>query len=128
MTRTSFQCSRCSLVFATEMRLKSHACSSGDQPLQARAAGSVAASARKPQPTAWVIATDGSASPPSPDLPATAGWGYLVHRIGQLGCLELECWGEVLVDDRDPRVGTRLAHQQCWGVVGLGRGVPLASG
>ena len=103
VTRPSFQCSRCSLVFATEKRLKSHACSSGDRLLQARTIGKVAASARRPQPTAWVIATDGSASPPSPGLPATAGWGFLVHRVGLLGGLEVECWGEVLVDDRDPR-------------------------
>ena len=103
MTRPSFQCSCCSFVFATEKRLKSHACSSGDQLLQARTIGQVAASARRPQPTAWVIATDGSASPPSPDLPATAGWGLLVHRVGLLSGLEVECWGEVLLDDRDPR-------------------------
>ena len=52
VTRPSFQCSRCSLVFATEKRLQSHACSSGDQLLQARMTGQVAASARRPQPTA----------------------------------------------------------------------------
>ena len=103
VTRPSFQCSRCSSVFATEKRLKSHACSSGDQLLQARTIGKVAASPRRPQPSAWVIATDGSASPPSPDLPATAGWGFLVHRVGILSGQEAECWGEVLVDDKDPR-------------------------
>ena len=43
------------------------------------------------QPTAWMIATDGSASPPSLDLPATAGWVFLVHWVGLLSGLELEC-------------------------------------
>ena len=35
--------------------------------------------------------------------PATAGWGFVVYRIGVLEGLECECWGEVLLDERDPR-------------------------
>ena len=38
-----------------------------------------------------------------PRWPATAGWGFVVHRIGVLEGLECECWGEVLLDERDPR-------------------------
>ena len=53
--------------------------------------GSVAAFARRPQPTQWVIATDVSASPPSPDFPETAGCGFVVHRVGSLS--GSDCWG-----------------------------------
>ena len=65
--------------------------------------GAVASSVPRPQPNHWIVATDGSASPPSPKCPATAGWGFLVQREGLLPGIEVECWGEVLVDDRDPR-------------------------
>ena len=37
------------------------------------------------------------------ERPASAGWGFFVDRVGCLACVEVECWGEVLVDDRDPR-------------------------
>ena len=51
----------------------------------------------------WLIATDGSASPSSVEQLASAGWGFVVDRIGCLSGVEVECWGEVLTDDRDPR-------------------------
>ena len=35
--------------------------------------------------------------------PPTAGWGFVVHRVGVLEGLECECRGEVLLDERDPR-------------------------
>ena len=50
-----------------------------------------------------LIATDGSAAPSSVDAPASAGWAFVVHREGLLEGPEVECWGEVLVDDKDPR-------------------------
>ena len=40
---------------------------------------------------------------PSVEAPGSAGWGVVVNRVGVLEGPELECWGEVLVDDRDPR-------------------------
>ena len=58
---------------------------------------------RKPQPAQWLTATDGSASPSSVEQPASAGWGFVVDRVGCLSGVEVECWGEVLTDDRDPR-------------------------
>ena len=54
-------------------------------------------------PVRWVIATDGSATLATESSPATAGWGFVVNRIGVLEGLECECWGEVLLDERDPR-------------------------
>ena len=50
--------------------------------------------ARKPQPSQWLIATDGSASPSSVEQPASAGWGFVVDRVGCLSGVEVECWGE----------------------------------
>ena len=47
--------------------------------------------------------TDGSAAPPSGEAPASAGWAFVVQREGLLEGPEVECWGEVLVDDKDPR-------------------------
>ena len=103
VTKPSFQCSRCDLVFQSKWRLRNHSCSSGDKLLSVRQIGSIASTARKPQPSQWLIATDGSASPSSVEQPATAGWGFLVDRIGCLSGVEVECWGEVLTDDGDPR-------------------------
>ena len=77
--------------------------SSGDKLLSVRQVGSIASAVRKPQPAQWLIATDGSASPSSVEQPASAGWGFVVDRIGCLSGVEVECWGEVLTDDRDPR-------------------------
>ena len=68
-----------------------------------RTIGRIAATARKPQPTDWTIATDGSASPSSVGQRASAGWGFVVDGVGLLAGVEVECWGEVLTDDRDPR-------------------------
>ena len=76
---------------------------SGDKLLTTRTIGQIAATARKPQPTHWTIATDGSASPSSVEQPASAGWGFVVDRVGLLAGVEVECWGEVVTDDRDPR-------------------------
>ena len=50
-----------------------------------------------------MIATDGSASPSSVEQPASAGWDFVVDGVGCLAGVEVECWGEVLTDDRDPR-------------------------
>ena len=63
VTKPSFQCSRCELVFQSKWRLRSHSCSSGDKLLSVKQVGSIAATVRKPQPAQWLIATDGSASP-----------------------------------------------------------------
>ena len=71
--------------------------------LSVKQVGSIASTVRKPQPAQWLIATDGSASPSSVEQPATAGWGFVVDRVGCLSGVEVECWGEVLTDDRDPR-------------------------
>ena len=37
------------------------------------------------------------------EQPASAGWGFVVDRVGCLAGVEVECWGEVLTDDRDPK-------------------------
>ena len=60
------------------------------------------AKAPRPSPSQWIIATNGSASPPSVEAPGSAGWGVVVDRVGVLEGPEMQCWGEVLVDDRDP--------------------------
>ena len=80
-----------------------HVCSSGDKLLEARQVGAVAATVGRPPPVHWIIATDGSAAPSSVEAPASAGWAFVVHREGLLEGPEVECWGEVLVDDKDPR-------------------------
>ena len=103
VTKPSFQCSRCDSIFHSKWRLRTHSCSSGDKLLTTRTIGQIAATAKKPQPTHWTIATDGSASPSSVEQPASAGWGFVVDRVGLLAGVEVECWGEVLTDDRDPR-------------------------
>ena len=46
---------------------------------------------------------DGSATLAIELSPATAGWGLVAHRIGVLEGLGCECWGEVLLGERDPR-------------------------
>ena len=91
VTRPSLQCSRCSLVFSSQGRLRSRACSSGDRLLKATSVGAVASSAQRPQPLHWIVATNGSATLSSPECPAAAGWGFLVQREGRV------CWR------RDPR-------------------------
>ena len=63
VTKPSFQCSRCELVFHSKWRLRNHSCSSGDKLLSVKQVGSIASTVRKPQPAQWLIATDGSASP-----------------------------------------------------------------
>ena len=103
VTKPSFQCSRCELLFHSKSRVRNHSCSSGDKLLSARQVGFIAPTVRKPQPAQWLIAIDGSASPSSAEKPASAGWGFVVDRIGYLSGDEVECWGEVLTDDRDPR-------------------------
>ena len=91
------------MVFHSKWRLRNHSCSAGDKLLSVRQVGSIASTVRKPQPEQWLIATDGSASPSSVEQLASAGWGFVVDRIGCLSGVEVECWGEVLTDDRDPR-------------------------
>ena len=103
VTKPSFQRSRCDSVFHSKWRLRTHSCSSGDKLLTTRTIGQIAATASKPQPTQWTIATDGSPSPSSVEQPASAGWGFVVDRVGLLAGVEVECWGEVLTDDRDLR-------------------------
>ena len=103
VTKPSFQCSRCELVFHSKWRLRSHSCSSGNKLLSVKQVGSIASTAPKPQPVQWLIAADSSASPSSVEQPASAGWGFVVDRIGWLSGVEVECWGEVLTDDRDAR-------------------------
>ena len=61
------------------------------------------ATVRRPQPSGWIVATDGSATPASVVTPAMAGWGFVAARVGLMPVEELAAWGEVLVDDRDPR-------------------------
>ena len=70
--------------------------------LEARQVGAVVATVGRPPPVHWVIATDGSASLLLLMLLRRLG-GLLLFR-GKV-CLgpEVECWGEVLVDDKDPR-------------------------
>ena len=102
-TRPSFQCSRCSGIFGSAGGLHRHVCSSGDKLLEARQVGAVAATVGRPPPEHWIIATDGSAAPSSVEAPASAGWAFVVQREGLLEGPEVECWGEVLVDDKDPR-------------------------
>ena len=85
VTKPSFQCSRCDLIFQSKWRLRTHSCSSGDKLLTTRTIGQIAATVRKPQPTHWTIATDGSASPSSVEQPASAGWGFVVDRVGIFG-------------------------------------------
>ena len=67
--------------------------------MEARQVGTVAATVGRPPPVHWVIATDGSASPSSVEAPASAGLAFVVQREGLLEGPEVECWGEVLVDD-----------------------------
>ena len=98
------QCSRCSGVFGSAGGLHRHVCSesSGDKLLEARQVGVVAATVGRPPPVHWVIATDGSASPSSVEALASASWAFVAEREGLLERPEFECWGEVLVDDKDP--------------------------
>ena len=74
-----------------------------DQLLSSRQVGLVECAVSRPPPSSWVIATDGSATMATEHSPATVGWGFVVHRVGVLEGLECECWGEVLMDERDPR-------------------------
>ena len=60
-------------------RLNQIACASGGRPLESRQVGLVAATATRPQLSQWIIATDGFASPPSPDAPGSAGWGFVIR-------------------------------------------------
>ena len=99
VTKPSLQCSRCELVFHSKWRLRNRSCSS----VSVRQVGSIASTVKKPQPAQWLIATDASASPSSVEQPASGGWGFVVDRIGCLSGVEVEYWGEVLTDDRDPR-------------------------
>ena len=64
-------------------------CSSGDKLLTTRTIGTIANTAKRPQPTQWLIATDGSASPPSEEQPASVGWGFVVDRVGLLAGIEV---------------------------------------
>ena len=75
-----------------------------DRLLSSKVVGSVAATVARPAPSSWIIATDGSATMATELVPATAGWGFVVQRAGVLEGIECECWGEVLLDERDPRV------------------------
>ena len=47
VTKPSFQCSRCDLIFQSKWRLRTHSCSSGDKLLTTRTIGQIAATARK---------------------------------------------------------------------------------
>ena len=58
-----------------------------------RVVGSTSSTARRPQPTQWLIATDGSASPSSVEQRASAGRGFMVDHVGCLAGVEVECWG-----------------------------------
>ena len=131
VTKLSFECSRCELVFHSKWRLRSHSCSSGDKLLSVRQVGSIASTVRKPQPAQWLIATDGSASPSSVEQPASVanGWGFVVNRIGCLSGVEVECWGEVLTDDRDPRAlgADSLTNNSGEKIVGFGGGFSLVA-
>ena len=73
--------------------------------LTTRTIGSIAATAKKPPkpPVQWIIATDGSASPSSVEQPASAGWGFVVDRVGVLTGVEVASWGEALTEEKDPR-------------------------
>ena len=77
--------------------------SSGDKLLIVKTIGAIALTVRRLQPSQWIVATNGSASPSSVEQPASVGWGFVVDRIGCLAGVEVEWWGEALVDDRDPR-------------------------
>ena len=103
VTKPSFQRSRCELVFHSKWPIRNHSCSSANRLFSVRQVGSIVSTVGKPQPAQWLIATDGSASPSPVEQPASAGWGLVVDRVGCLSGVEVECWGEVLTDDRDPR-------------------------
>ena len=77
------------------------------------------------EPTHWTIAIDGSASPSSVEQPASAGWGLVVDRVGLLAGVEVECWGEVLTDDRHPRALGADSLSNNSGELGFGRGISL---
>ena len=99
-----------------------------DQLLSSRQVGLVECAVPRPPPSSWVIATDGSATMATELSPATAGWGFVVHRVGVLEGLECECWGEVLLDERDPRsLGADSLSNNAWGTLGVGRSVFVAS-
>ena len=53
-----------------------------DKLLSSRVFGSVQDTVSRPPPSRWVIATDGYATLATESSPATAGWGFVVHRIG----------------------------------------------
>ena len=104
VTTRSFHCLRCTgIFFSSSSSLKGHACINADKLLSSRVVGSVQDTVSRPPPSRWVIATDGSATLATEFSLATAGWGFVVNRIGVLEGLECECWGEVLLDERDPR-------------------------
>ena len=63
-----------------------------DELLSSRLAGSVEATVSHPAPSRWVIAADGLTRAID-STPATAGWGFVIHRIGVLEGLECEYWG-----------------------------------
>ena len=48
-----------------------------------------------------------------------------MDRVGILAGVEVECWGEVLTDDRDPRALGADSLKQFRGTLGFGRGVSL---
>ena len=74
-----------------------------DKLLSSRIVGPVQETVPRPPPARWIIATDGSATLASESSPAMAGWGSVVNKIGVLEGLECECWGEILLDERDSR-------------------------
>ena len=89
--------------FVPAASLRGHAFMNADRFLSSRLVGSVEQSVACPPLSSWVIATDGSATLATDLSPAIAGWGSCCSKGWVLEGLEWECWGEVLLDERDPR-------------------------
>ena len=82
VTIQSFSCARCGRSSGSPWGLRRHLCTRATLLRSREQRGLAALTAAKPPPLQWLIATDGSAVP---------------ERV------ETEFWGEVLLDDQDPR-------------------------
>ena len=103
-TRPSFQCSRCSGIFGSAGGLHRHVCSSGDKLLEARQVGAVTATVGRPPPLyIGSLLLMGQQLPLLLRHQPRLDGRLLCKREGLLEGPEVECWGEVLVDDKDPR-------------------------
>ena len=63
--------------------------------------GRLGATDRRPRPSHWIIALNGSASLPSPGAPCSAGWGYRVGVLKDLRLIAGEALAEAFLWLRD---------------------------